>query len=332
MPQRRRAVLPARDRVAVSPARLAREACFESRRHDRTQSVLRSLVSGSLEAHSLGQSQDADSDFRGGGSTTMGHRRPSPMHSKPPKVVMVIGSLMGGGAERQMANIANYWAKRDIHVTLATWSGPEIADFYRLDDKVRRVYLDVPKNGDRLFSALHASVRRVAKLRRLLLASRPDAVLSFVTESNVLTILARVGLETRLVVSERVNPALHAALPWKWKALRRVVYRWADEVVAQTRATAGWVGQNCRKTALVIPNGLYQLPHLSVERQPLILAVGRLVNQKGFDLLVRAFARIASDFRDWRVMFIGDGDERSRLMRLCRDLEVEERVMFAGQR
>ena len=56
------------------------------------------------------------------------------------------------------------------------------------------------------------------------------------------------------------------------------------------------------------------------------------MNQKGFDLLVRAFARIAPDFRDWRVMFIGDGDERSRLMRLCRDLEVEERVMFAGQR
>ena len=82
---------------------------------------------------------------------------------------MVIGSLEGGGAERQMANIANYWAKRDIDVTIATWSGPEIADFYRLDDKVRRVHLDVPKNGDRLFSALHASVRRVAKLRRLLL-------------------------------------------------------------------------------------------------------------------------------------------------------------------
>jgi len=245
---------------------------------------------------------------------------------------MVIGSLMGGGAERQMVNIANYWAKRDIHVTLATWSGPDIADFYRLDDKVRRVHLDVPKTGDRLFSALHASVRRVAKLRRLLLASQPNAVLSFVTESNVLTILARAGLESRLVVSERVNPALHSALPWKWKVLRRVVYRWTDEVVAQTRATAGWIGQNCRKTALVIPNGLYQLPHLSVERQPLILAVGRLVNQKGFDLLVRAFARIASDFRDWRVMFIGDGDERSRLMRLCRDLEVEERVIFAGQR
>jgi glycosyltransferase involved in cell wall biosynthesis len=49
-------------------------------------------------------------------------------------------------------------------------------------------------------------------------------------------------------------------------------------------------------------------------------------------LLLRAFARIASDFRDWGVMFIGDGDERSRLMRLCRDLEVEERVTFAGQR
>ncbi len=244
---------------------------------------------------------------------------------------MVIGSLKGGGAERQMANMANYWARRDIHVTMATWSGPEVDDFYRLDDKVRRVYLDVPKSGNGVLPAIHASVRRVAKLRSLLRSSRPDAVLSFVTESNVLTILASVGLKFRLVVSERVYPALHSTLPWKWKALRRLTYSWSDEVVAQTRATAGWIGRNCRKKALVIPNGLHQLPHPSVERQPLILAVGRLVGQKGFDLLLHAFARIAADFGEWRVMIIGDGGERAHLARLCGDLLVEDRVTFAGQ-
>ena len=253
------------------------------------------------------------------------------MHSERPKLVLVIGSLEGGGAERQMSNIANYWAKRDFSVTLATWTGPEIGDFYRLDVRVRRVHLDVPRRDGEFLSASRASVRRVFRLRRLLLSSQPDAVLSFVTESNVLTILARVGLRARLVVSERVHPELHSTLPWKWKVLRRAIYEWSDDVVAQTQAAAGWIGQNCRKKALVIPNGLRPLPHLSIERQPLILAVGRLTSQKGFDLLLRAFAPVASDFRDWTVMIVGEGRERPRLVNLCGELGLAERVTFAGQ-
>jgi glycosyltransferase involved in cell wall biosynthesis len=243
----------------------------------------------------------------------------------------VIGSLQGGGAERQISDMANYWAARGLEVALATWSGPEISDFYALDRCVRRVHLNVDAQGSVVFPRLRANLRRVLKLRALIRSTLPDAVLSFVTETNVLTILAGVGLKARVVVSERTQPALHSALPWQWQLLRKILYSRSDEVVAQTWEAAQWITQNCRKRARVIPNALRSLPDISKRREPLIIAIGRLAHEKGFDLLLRAFARIAPDFADWRVAIIGTGPEQANLMRLRDELSLTGRVDFAGQ-
>ena len=246
-------------------------------------------------------------------------------------IVLVTGSLQCGGAERVLADMANYWARRGSRVTFATWSGPEVADFFQLDPRVRREWLNVPMPGTSLRHQLQASFRRVRRLRGLLKETRPAAVLSFIHTSNLLSILAALGLGTRIVVSERMQPAVDPTLSRFWKLLRRLLYRWSDVVVAQSSDAARWITENCGKDAVVIPNALRPLPLLECERQPLILAVGRLTHQKGFDLLLRAFAGIAPEFEDWRVAIAGDGRERENLVRLRNELQISERVELVGQ-
>lgn len=252
-------------------------------------------------------------------------------HPQTVSIVLVIGSLQGGGAERQMSDMANYWVAKGFDVTIATWSGSELDDFYSVDNRVRRVHLDVDAESYTLFRKLRSNRRRVLKLRELLSSTRPDAVLSFVTETNVLAILASVALNIRVVVSERVQPQAHAALPLHWRVLRRALYAWSDEIVAQTQDAVRWISRNCRKRAVVIPNALRSLPELSLERQSLIVAVGRLTQQKGFDLLLKAFAGIAPNFKDWKVAIIGEGCERANLLKLRDELMLADRVEFVGQ-
>jgi GalNAc-alpha-(1->4)-GalNAc-alpha-(1->3)-diNAcBac-PP-undecaprenol alpha-1,4-N-acetyl-D-galactosaminyltransferase len=246
-------------------------------------------------------------------------------------VVLVIGSLQGGGAERQLSDMANYWAAKGARVTLATWTGPTVKDFYSLDGRVRRVFLDVNLANTAMFPRIRANIHRVLKLRKFLLATRPHAILSFVTESNVLTILASLGLGMRTIVSERVQPALHLMLPLTWQILRKLLYASSDGVVAQTKDAAQWIRRNCRKVATVIPNALRPLPPASVEKEQLIIAVGRLTHQKGFDLLLPAFAKLAPDFDGWRLVIIGAGEERDNLLRLRSALMLTERVELIGQ-
>ncbi len=245
--------------------------------------------------------------------------------SKPPHVLLVTGTLECGGSERQLADMANYWAAEGLHVTLATWSGSQTADFYDLDRRIQRVHLAVEATGK-----VRGNIGRVLKLRKILASTRPDAVLSFLTRSNVSTILAGIGLKLRIVVSERVQPALETGLPLEWRFLRRLVYGRADEIVSQTDTTAEWIRKNWCKQALVIPNALRLLPPKPDERQPLIVAVGRLVPQKGFDLLLQAFASIAARFPDWRVLIMGEGPERTNLQRLRDELMLADRVDFVG--
>ena len=247
-------------------------------------------------------------------------------------LVLVIGSLEGGGAERQMSDMANYWAAKGWKVVLATWSGPEVVDFYPLDPRVSRVCLsesaEVAVGG---ISRIRINLARVSRLRRFLKSAPPQVVLSFMTESNLLTILAAIGLKLRVVVSERVQPAMHSAFPWTWRMLRRVLYAWADAVVAQTGDAAQWIERACRTPAVVIPNALRALPEPNGTREPLIVAVGRLTRQKGFDVLLRAFAGIAPQFRDWRLAIIGEGVERPNLAALSEELSLDSRVTFVGQ-
>ena len=200
-----------------------------------------------------------------------------------------------------MADMANYWVRLGVDVTLATWNGAPSGDFYDLDERVRRVHIDV-SSASRPLRTLSAVLTRVRKLRALLKMHRPDVVLSFIAENNVLTILAAARLPVRVVVSERAHPAHDTNVRPVWRLLRSVLYRWCDDVVAQTSETAQWLERKCATTVRVIPNGLRTLPALAEEREPVIVAVGRLVRQKGFDLLLRAFARVAAEFADWQIV------------------------------
>ncbi len=249
----------------------------------------------------------------------------------PPRLMLVIGSLQGGGAERQLSDMANYWAGRGAEVTLATWSGPEVKDFYPLASGVSRQWLNISLPRLVPFAAVVSSVRRVLRLRRVLRRLRPDAIVSFIDISNIHTLLAARGMHIRVVVSERTHPAINRTIGMPWRVLRRICYHMADVVVAQTQDAGRWLERHCHARVRVIPNSLRSLPQIHCERELMIIAVGRLSKEKGFDLLVKSFARIVRDYPRWRVCIIGEGTERQALADLRDELGLRERVDFVGE-
>jgi GalNAc-alpha-(1->4)-GalNAc-alpha-(1->3)-diNAcBac-PP-undecaprenol alpha-1,4-N-acetyl-D-galactosaminyltransferase len=58
--------------------------------------------------------------------------------------------------------------------------------------------------------------------------------------------------------------------------------------------------------------------------------LGRLDRQKGFDLLVAAFARLAQSFSDWDLVIFGDGPERAVLLHLIKKYDLEQRIQLPG--
>src|SRR5207245_2216985 len=111
------------------------------------------------------------------------------------------------------------------------------------------------------------------------------------------------------------DPREHRIAHWQ-RALRRVLYSRAAGVVVQTRRTAGWarsVVSADRVHVIANPVPIPEQPH-QPSSPPTILAGGRLVRQKGFDLLLDALEGLEPRvLGEWRVEIVGDGYERRAL-------------------
>jgi len=253
------------------------------------------------------------------------------LHSK--KILLAISSLWSGGAERVMSELANTWATLGVHVGLLTLAVPQ-EDHYPLLPTVERIALDEIGESRTLLQAFSNNVRRCWKVRRAVREFAPDAVLSFIDRNNVLILAALMGTGIPVVVSEHIDPRHHDA-GRAFSMARRRLYPFARRLVVLTENVAtDWAYSivSSKKVA-VIPNAVREVPEslLGVARDPcFILAVGRLNRQKGFDVLLKAFARSNLPGRGARLVILGEGTERASLEGLARSLDITQAVSMPG--
>jgi len=252
------------------------------------------------------------------------------------RITLVISTLANGGAERVMTVMANYWAERDQEVTLITFASAK-EDFYSLHPGIHRVGLNLMGASSHVAVAMKHNFQRLKRLRQEIKASRPDFVLSFIDKTNVLTLVASVGLGIPVIVSERNDPRQHS-IGSAWSGLRFLLYRYADAVVVQSHAVHDWARRVVEgKSIYIIPNPVKPefngSPQVSSRKGVghIVIAMGRLARQKGFDLLLRAFARCARKHLDWSLMILGEGEERGRLEALAVKLGIKDRVGMPGR-
>jgi len=255
------------------------------------------------------------------------------------KLALVISSMGGGGAERVLALLANAWAEQRHAVTLITLSGCE-DDVHRLDARVARVSLALAAPSGNQWKGLVANIRRILALRGALRDAQADVVVSFLTYTNILALLAARPLRLPVVISERISPnrRLRSGV---WEFIRRRTYRLARIAVAQTTAAADWF----RRYAPGVPVRIVLNPAAVVEEEPdvlarqvlhncagkhMVLALGRLAEQKGFDLLLDAFARVAPSHPNWQLVIAGEGSERAALEALVLKHDLAGRVFLPG--
>ncbi|MGE8686328.1 MAG: glycosyltransferase family 4 protein [Achromobacter sp.] len=253
------------------------------------------------------------------------------------KILMLVSSMHAGGAERVAATLVNAWAERGNSVTLTPTYSSKGTCFYPLSDKVELAWL-ADLAGTRASGAM-AAFKRLLALRRHIRDTRPDVVVSFLTNVNVAAILATRGLGVPLIVCERTNPVAETTTGSVWRRLRRLLYPRADMVTVQAEDTAGPFSRQVPgiKRLAVIPNPL-PAPLLDAPRVRQhedgpreLLAMGRLVTDKQFDLLIDVFAQLAPDFPDWNLRIWGEGPERGALEQQIARLGLQSRVSLPGR-
>ena len=255
------------------------------------------------------------------------------------KTAFFVPNLSGGGAQRVIINLARGFAERgyDVDLVVAKAAGPLLDD---VPEGVRLV--DLGAGG-----TLGSLPRLVKYIKR----ARPAAMLSTMSHCNVVALLARwfSGSAMRLIVREANTLTFHE---YRTPSIRertvfylmKRLYPKADIIVANSLDTADDLirhGIASEDHVRVIHNPIVSDSLLEKQKAaidhpwfrnndiPVVLGIGRLHDQKDYETMIRAFSVVRKD-RTARLLILGEGAERGRLLELVAKLGLEKDVEFPG--
>lgn len=246
-----------------------------------------------------------------------------------PRLALVTSCLGGGGAERIVATMAAYWANagHEVHVVALRADENGQAYIFPPTVQIHRMQLIVEHNP--ILDIRH--FLRLWRLRRVLLSIRPTIVLSFIDKLNVAVLLALTGTSIPVVATEHLVPWRNPLGP-VWERLRAAVYPRAWAVASPTDAMSDWFKAHYAGNFITMPYpGHHDLAsELQQDRSATILSVGRLAREKGYDLLLSAFAEVSMRRAEWRLEIAGEGPERGALTGQIEALGLQSRVRLLG--
>ena len=240
----------------------------------------------------------------------------------------------GGGAERVMATIANNLCT-DHEVILVSMTDAE--SFYALDERVTVFALGQKINRKNALTKLVTGVvggtKAFFKLKKQIKNWKPDVMLSFLTEANLISILLKIlGVKCRIVISERNDPTARGKLN-RW--FERNFYHKADVVVCQSAAVIDFFKEKHKHKMTVIPNPIAAdaiPPRHEGQRRKTVVAVGRLDPQKNFKMLINAFSRLEAKFSEYTLEIYGGGWQEKELCDQIESLGLSDRAFLMGTR
>jgi GalNAc-alpha-(1->4)-GalNAc-alpha-(1->3)-diNAcBac-PP-undecaprenol alpha-1,4-N-acetyl-D-galactosaminyltransferase len=182
------------------------------------------------------------------------------------------------------------------------------------------------KNSVSVFSAIANNIARIKIIKKKLIEIDPDIVISFMTETNILSTIGCRIINKPIIIAERISYDFLKSRVWV--SLRKLVYRFSNALIVQTRYDKEKYNRLANAFVINNPLNLKETILNNNRADKNILAVGRLNKQKGFDRLIKAFSHLAP--KDWELAIIGEGSERSNLEKLIYDLNLEDYISLPG--
>ena len=247
------------------------------------------------------------------------------------KILIVVNKLSGGGAEKVAVNLANYLCKNhDVNVLTLS----DAKDYYSLNQSIKRLHINQHSRSGNLWEGFKSNLERIFQLKNTILSVNPDVVITFMNRANIRVLISLFFSSIPVIITEHNFPKDNPMKP-VWEILRRIMYRRAAYLVSVSKGISDYFSYLTMDKRKVIYNPT-ELKFNVKEKSPLdltkknIIAMGRLVPIKGFDLLIEAFKQIADDFPNWNLSIIGEGECFGALMKQINTLFLNDRVFLLG--
>lgn len=241
------------------------------------------------------------------------------------KIIVVIGTLAVGGAERVLSILSEPLADHFSDVKFVLWVNNEVS--YNIDSRVKIVSLvDKYHTENR--------IKLISYFREFVKEENPDLILSFLTPFNMLTLVAMRGIHIPVIVAERADPKwIKGGKPMMW--LRDHLYRKAKGILTQTEYAKSCYRDCLKAKTTVIYNPVTMDENqvgsaLRCKKEKVFVTAGRLEPVKNQLMMINAFGRFHKTHTDYRLVIFGEGPMRNDLMSQIISLGLQGSVLLSG--
>jgi len=246
------------------------------------------------------------------------------------KIAIILPSLKFGGAERVSLNLAKAFKNKgyNVDILLMKYTG-EFIEEAKIDLNI------VDLNCNKTY-------KLPLKISKYIINNKPDIIISNFWKINLCTCVVKIMFRSlKLILWEHSPPSKTPTSPiWLYYPTVSLLYKMANSVVAVSegvkldiiKSSIGLSNKIIKIYNPVAPPSFddFEIKKNQTSDSIVIISVGRLDPQKNPKLLIKAFARVAQNNNNVKLLIIGDGILRKDLEKLCEDLKISDRVRFAG--
>jgi len=257
------------------------------------------------------------------------------------RILIILNSLkIGGGAERIATELGSALNKKEYEISFLT--------FYDLKPKYEYLGKEICLNEkvkNNLLLDMIKTVKRAKKINEICKKNNIDTVISFLFTQNLPTILSKVvfGNNSKIIISVRNNPIKNES--FVFNQIMKRTYPKADKLIVQTRRIKEILSKKYSiDNSVVIPN-MFDLDksrdlsrkkiskvHEDMFNEDFIfITIGSLTEQKAQWYLIRSFKSISQHNSNVKLIILGDGPLREKLINLTKKLNIEDKVFFLGE-
>lgn len=267
------------------------------------------------------------------------------------KIIFVVPSLRGGGAEKVAETLLESLqsSAENIKLVLVLFDR-ETQKTLALEQNISVKYLNIHRSGN-IFYTITKFFKVIYRLTKIIKQESSCTILSFMDYANVVSIisnwLSRKKNKVIICVHSFPTAQMHEYAANFWEKiiglLIRKFYNKADSIIAVSKHVCNDLVENFKidKSRIHIihnPIDLNKINSLSnkdvfeklfTEDVPIILSVGRLSKEKGFEYLLKAFS-LLKERSNARLVILGEGKEEANLKKLSKELGIDKHVLFLG--
>lgn len=238
-------------------------------------------------------------------------------------ILFIVNNLDVGGAGKMMKYLINDsspWFKNvsliEVHPKESSKEIPESVKTFPLGIKVK--------------GKLGFRYRIIKSIRDIVKDERPDIVLTFVSELCVYTRIATLGLNTIVCSANRGDPYTEK---FPWTILVPWAFNHSDYCFFQLEKARDFYSAKVKTKSFVIPNVFIARPgntQYSGERKKTIVSAGRFAIEKGYDILIKVFAKVHKKHPEYTMTIYGDGSLIGQYHKLAQELGVDRLITYPG--